>query len=98
MNTGEGTPPPVEVFGWASDNYSDDGPPAVIVNPEASALTLLSWGIGQLEQCNAMLDALGCARGTRDALEDVDKAVRHFSVQAETVLRAGIEKISDRPD
>ena len=84
---------PVEVFGWASDNYADQGPPAVIVNPQASALTLLSWALGQLEQCNAALDAAGCSRGTRDAEWDTGRVVQHFSVQAETVLRAGIERL-----
>lgn len=97
MNTREGSPPTtVEVFGWASDNYADDGPPAVIVNPQASALTLLSWGLGQLAQCNAILDGLGYVRGSRDVPEDVAPAVRHFSVQAETVLRAGVERMQER--
>ncbi|MBN9407778.1 MAG: hypothetical protein J0H69_01390 [Burkholderiales bacterium] len=86
---------PLALHGWASDNYTlASGPPAVLINPEADALTLLSWGFGQLQQCTAVLDAVSIARraapeGSAPALG----AVLHFAAQSQSVLQAGIEKL-----
>ena len=83
------------LHGWASTNYTlSEDPPAVLINPEADALTLLSWGFGQLQQCNAVLDALSAAgRDMPETSAQGVSAVLHFSAQAESVLRAGIEKL-----
>ena len=84
-----GTPHgPIEVRGWASDNYVLIGRPAVIVNPQADVLSLLSWGLGHLEQLKVLLDSREGESGQRS-----DVAVCHFLEQAETVIRAGVEKL-----
>jgi len=83
---------PLEVYGWASDNHRLDDAPAVIVNPEATALTLLSWGLGQVQQCNVLLDALSRGDGSQEYDSRVTAGMLHFLKQAETVLSRGVEK------
>ena len=89
---GSDGPPPVEVYGWASDNHRLDDAPAVIVNPKATALTLLSWGLGQVQQCNVLLDALSRGDGSQEYDIRVTAGMLHFLKQAETVLSRGVEK------
>jgi len=88
-----------DLHGWASTNYTlSEDPPAVLINPEADALTLLSWGFGQLQQCNAVLDALSAAglEMPETSAQGVG-AVLHFSAQAEQVLKVGIERLRRPP-
>ena len=84
-------PHTVEVRGWASDNSSDGQSPAVIVSPDATALSLLSWGVGQLQQCNVLLNMLGDAENSPACANRLADSALHFLLQAETVLHAGIE-------
>jgi len=86
-----------DLHGWASTNYTlTDDPPPVLINPDADALTLLSWGFGQLQQCNALLDVL-CGFGSDSPDGDCSRkalqALLHFTVQAESVMQVGMEKL-----
>lgn len=83
----------VEVRGWASDNSSDGQSPAVIVSPDATALSLLSWGVGQLQQCNVLLNMLGDTEESSVGIHRLADSALHFLLQAETVLHAGIEML-----
>ncbi len=86
----------VEVRGWASDNFVIDERPAVVINPDADALSLLSWGFGQLQQVNVAMGELSAAGYSHDPSHKTLGCLLHFSMQAETVLRAGLEKVRER--
>jgi hypothetical protein len=83
----------VGVRGWSSENCSEDQSPAVIVNPDATPLSLLSWGVDQLQQCNALLNMLGDVEQTSTSMSRLADSALHFLLQAETVLHAGIEML-----
>ncbi|MBN9411936.1 MAG: hypothetical protein J0H69_22555 [Burkholderiales bacterium] len=93
---GERTRRLVEVRGWASDNFVIDEQPAVVINLEADALALLSWGFGQLQQVNVALGELSAAGYSHDPSHKTLGCMLHFSMQAEAVLRVGIERLRAR--
>ncbi|MGA0571276.1 hypothetical protein ACO2Q9_11220 [Variovorax sp. VNK109] len=83
----------VEVRGWIPESSSVERCPAVIVNPDANPLSLLSWGIDQLQQCNALLKMLGDVEESPAHVGRLADSALHFLLQAETVLHAGIEML-----
>jgi hypothetical protein len=70
-----------------------DDQPAVVVNLNADALTMLSWGFGQLQQVSVALNDLSAAGYSHDPSHKTLGCLLHFLMQAETVLRTGIEKV-----
>lgn len=84
--------PPIQVRGWASDNFVVNEQPTVVIDPNADALSLLSWGFGQMQQVNVALSELSAAGYSHEMSQRTLGCLLHFSMQAETVLRAGIEK------
>ena len=89
-------PAPIPVEGWDCDHL---GAPPVIVNSIASPEGLQAWGLGQLRQVNLLLAIIGNGQpgGLEiDAVELVG-CIRHFTVQAETVLRAAHGLPIDHP-
>lgn len=88
-------PPHIEVYGWASTNHADVQEAAVVVNSMAMPLTLLSWGFGQLQQLNVALDDLCHTDGSTERSHRTLESLLHFSMQAEIVLRAGIERLRE---
>lgn len=89
---GAGAPPappapaPISVEGWDWDRL---GAPPVIVNPSASPEALESWALGQLRQVNVLLAIIGCSQpdGVEPDAVGLANSIRHFTEQAETVLR-----------
>ncbi len=87
-------PPAVEpapltaVKGWDCDT-GDEAP--VIVNPNATSEGLQWWALGQLSQANKLLTMLSCSEKGYSAAELAD-AIRHFTEQAEQVLKAAVMK------
>ena len=85
------------VNGWASRiDVPEHDKPAVIVNPAASAGALLAWALGQIEQVNAVLEAVatGSTKGGMSTAE-LAGAVQHFNEQARAVLAALHEREVD---
>lgn len=84
--------PQLAVQGWADSNAGDDQ--AVIINPNASTRALVSWATAQVEQANVLLEAVGCGVDAAGVLDpgEVAGAIRHFTGQAEQVLKAACER------
>lgn len=81
------------VLGWASGEWTQEA--AVVVNPDATPIQLLSWAIGQLEQTAFLMEVIGCMRddGMTYDLSDVVGAIRHPTEQAVAVLRAAADQM-----
>jgi hypothetical protein len=83
----------VAVKGWASSEWHQEA--AVIVNPEAQPIELVSWAAGQIEQTLVLASIIGT--GATHPLDidpaEVAGALRHPLEQALTVLRAAADKM-----
>jgi hypothetical protein len=77
----------IEVNGWDKVDFNDE-PPAVIVNPAASASSLADWSRGQLKAVNYLLMELGCSgtSGHECDVPDFVGALRQLLMPVETVL------------
>ena len=87
----------VSVEGWNSGNWTrsnDEG--AVIINPKATPLELLSWAVGQLEQTIMLMEVIGTSHN-HSSYEpaDVVGALRHPAEQALVVLRRATDMLFD---
>lgn len=86
------TTAPIE--GWACDFHGMLARP-VIVNPEASAVSLLAWALGELSQLNAMLEGISDAAG--DSATEVTRlanATLHFTMQAHQAIEAAANRVA----
>jgi hypothetical protein len=87
------------VSGWANSNWSrsnddpnNDSP--VILNPDASALDMVSWGVGQLEQTVMLMEIIGTSKNASNwDPADVAGALRNTAEQALIVLRSAADKL-----
>jgi hypothetical protein len=78
------------ITGWASggNTFHDEHEQAVVIGPDATASGLLSWGIGQLQQLNVLVDAVSGATEHSGAIDpaEVCGAIRHQLEQIEGAL------------
>jgi hypothetical protein len=80
------------VEGWASTNWIEG--PAVIVDPAAQPLALVSWAYGQIKQCVMLMQVIGCSTADLQIEpSEVCGAFRHPLEQALTVLEAAGHKL-----
>lgn len=90
--SGESTEP-VEVEGWANSNWLTKCSP-VVLRPEASALDLLSWGIGQVEQAETIMLIMGSSHCDLDIEPgEATGPARMLTQQGLIALRAAADKL-----
>jgi len=87
---------PIGVAGQANEQDTHDGDaPAVIVNPDASARTLMAWSLGQVEALRVMLVAAEDVDAGALSTGELASGAAALVEQVQAVLRAAVDRLPD---